>query len=113
VSSATVDHLLRDVDVQHVPVTVSMGSEPEQHFGAGDQQALETLLRDTASSLAGDQAHVTQQVVEDGANGAQQLTVTVSLDHAGEMRYVPMVFDLVRDGRRVLITHVRVMSPTH
>jgi hypothetical protein len=112
VSSTTVDRLLRDVDLQHTPVSVSMGSEPEQQFGPADQQALETLLREAATSLSGDRAHVTQQVVEDTANGAQQLTVTVSLDHSGEMRYVPMVIDLVRDGRRVLVTHVRIMSST-
>jgi hypothetical protein len=114
VSSGTVDRLLRDVDLQRAPVAISVDREETQTFGAADQAALETALRDAANEMQGDRVQITQQVIEDTGANTQQLTVTLSVEHQGQSaRYVPVTMDLLRDGRRLLITQVHVMSGGH
>jgi hypothetical protein len=110
VSPAMVEHLVRDVDLERAPLDVSMGHEIAQHFGPGDQQAFESFLRDAANEFAGDRVRVTQQVVEDTGHGTQQLTVTLEVQHGEQTRYVPVVLDLLRDGRRMVITRARVLG---
>jgi hypothetical protein len=112
VSSSTADRLLRDVDLSKSPVTVSVDHGETQTFGPSDQQALESFLRDAVTDSSGARVRVTQQVVDDTGSNTQELTVTLSVEHAGETDYVPVVVDLQRDGRRMIVTHVRVMAPS-
>lgn len=110
VSTSTVDRLLRDVDLNRAPVVLSVDREDTQTFGPSDQQAMETAMRETATELAGDHVQITQQVVEDTGTNTQELTVTLAVEHAGQTRYVPVTVDLLRDGRRLLVTAVHVMA---
>lgn len=111
VSTSTVDRLLRDVDLQRSPVVIAVDREETQTFGPADQAVLETVLHDAANGLQGDHVQVTQQVIEDTGANTQQLTVTLAVDHQGQAtRYVPITMDLLRDGRRLLITQVHVMA---
>jgi hypothetical protein len=113
VSTSSVDRLLRDVDLSKASVTVSIDHADTQTFGPADQQALESYLRDAATGISGDRVHVTQQVVDDTGANTQQLTVTLEVVHEGATQYIPLAIDLVRDGRRMLVTRVRVMAPSH
>ncbi|MEI8255041.1 MAG: hypothetical protein WCJ30_05150 [Deltaproteobacteria bacterium] len=110
VSSSTVDHLLRNIDLQRSPVVVSVDREETQTFGPADQQALEVAVRDAVNESQGDRVQVTQRVLEDTGGETQQLTVTLAVDHQGHTRYVPIAMELLRDGRRMIVTQVRVMA---
>jgi hypothetical protein len=109
VSPQSAERLLRDVDLARAPVEISAGDDFDQTFAQGDQGALEQFLRDAAGDLAGDSVRVTQQTVEETGANAQRLAATLEVQHQGHAVYVPVELDLVRDGRRVFVTHVRVM----
>ena len=110
VSSSTVERVLRDVDLQRAPVTIAVDRLEPMEYGASDQQALEAALRDAVTDMQDARVHVTQEVVEDTSATTQQLTLTLQVEHASQTEYVPVVLDLLRDGRRMLITHVHVMA---
>lgn len=108
ISSATVERLMRDVDLSRAPLTVSVTGAESQQFDSDAQSSLESLLRSTLDEMNGDRVRVTQRVVDDTSPTTQQLTLTLEVDHGGQTRYVPLTLDLMRDGRRVLVTRVRV-----
>ncbi len=110
VSTSTAERLLRNVDLQRAPVVISVDREESQTFGPSDQQALEAALRDAVNEAQGDRVRVTQRVIEDTGSDTQQLTVTLGVEHEGHTRYVPVVMDLQREGRRMIVTRVRVMA---
>jgi hypothetical protein len=110
VTPAMVERLVRNTDLQQVALSISVGRWVNEHFDREDQPRLESFLRDAADALAGNRVRVTQQVVEDSGPNSQQLTLTVALEQSGQTRYIPVVLDLVRDGKRVVISRVRVMT---
>lgn len=113
VSSATVDRVLRNIDLQRSPVVVSVDREDPQTFGPSDQESLEAALRDAINEAQGDRVRVAQRVIEDLGPDTQQLTVTLSVEHRRNTRYVPVALDLQRDGRRMIVTQVHVMASSH
>jgi hypothetical protein len=110
VGASTAERLLRDVDLTRAAITVSVGGEPEQRFADGDQEAFESSLRGAIALHNGARVRVTQQVVDDTGGNTYRLTVTLAVEEHGETQYVPAALDLLRDGRRMLITRVRVMA---
>lgn len=108
VGPGIIERLVRDTDLERAPLTISVGHQ-STFFTAGDQPALEAFLQRAASDLAGDRIRVTQEVVDDTGPGTQRLTLTLAIEHDGQVRYVPVALDLVRDGRRILVTRARVM----
>ena len=51
---------------------------------------------------------ITQRTVEERPTGAS-LTLTLRVRRGGDERYVPVVLDVVRAGRRWAVTRARVM----
>lgn len=109
VSSAMVERLLRDVDLAHTPLVVHVGSDEPQRYGGDGQRALEDFLRESETQLDGARVEVVQRVVEE--NGADaSVTLTLKVQHHGETRFVPVLLEVTRSGRRLAITRARVMT---
>jgi len=111
VSSSTVERLAGHFDLSRAPVVVSVASAGEQTFGASDQPALEASLRDALQPYDGARLSVTQQVYEESSASTGTLTLTLALEQQGTTRYVPVIFDLDRSGRRATVTRLRMMAP--
>jgi hypothetical protein len=109
-SQATVERLVRDIDLSHAAVSVSVGRDDPRQFGESDQGALEAYLHEVFAAAEGDRARVTQQVVDDLGSSGQRLTLTLSVEHDGQTRYVPATLELARVGRRMVITSLRLMN---
>lgn len=110
VGEPMVARLLRDVDLSRAPLEVSAGRAMLERFESADQPRWESFLRESAEQLAGDSVRLTQQVLEDTGRDTQRLTVTLEVQHGTNTRYVPVELELLRDGRRVLVTRARVMA---
>ncbi|MEZ4392389.1 MAG: hypothetical protein R3A48_14975 [Polyangiales bacterium] len=108
VTPATVDRVLRDVDLSRAALTIHVGSDAPERFGAEGQRALEEYLRDAAQDLSGAVIEITQRNVEDRPNGVS-MTLTLRVRKGAEERFVPVVLDVVRAGRRWAVTRARVM----
>lgn len=108
VTAATVDRLLRDVDLSRAPLTVHVGSDAPERFSAEGQRALEEYLRRAADELSGAAVEITQRSVEERASGVS-VTLTLRVHRGADERYVPVVLDVVRAGRRWAVTRARVM----
>lgn len=108
VSASTVERLLRDVDLTRTALTIHVGSESPERFGADGQRALEDYLRDAAQRLEGARVEVTQRVVEERAGGLA-ITLTLRVRQGETERYVPAALEVTRAGRRWVVTRARVM----
>lgn len=108
VTSATVDRVLRDVDLSRAALTIHVGSDAPERFGAEGQQALEEYLRNSAQELSGSVVEITQRSVEERPNGVS-MTLTLRVRKGADERFVPVVLDVVRAGRRWAVTRARVM----
>lgn len=108
VTSATVDRVLRDVDLSRAALTIHVGSDAPERFGAEGQQALEEYLRNSAQALSGSVVEITQRSVEERPNGVS-MTLTLRVRKGADERFVPVVLDVVRAGRRWAVTRARVM----
>lgn len=108
VTAATVDRLLRDVDLSRAPLSVHVGADDPERFGADGQRALEGFLRRSADELMGAAVEITQRTVEERASGVS-MTLTLRVRRGADERYVPVVLDVVRAGRRWAVTRARVM----
>lgn len=108
VTPATVERLLRDVDLTRTAVTIHVGSDAPERFGPDGQRALEDYLRDAAQRLEGASVEITQRSVEERANGVA-ITLTLRVRQGAEERYVPVALEVVRAGRRWVVTRARVM----
>lgn len=108
VTAASVDRVLRDVDLSRAPLTVSVGGEAPERFDAEGQRALEDYLRRAEEDLHGAVVEITQRTVEERATGVS-MTLTLRVRRGAEERYVPVVLDVVRAGRRWAVTRARVM----
>lgn len=108
VSAATVERLLRDVDLTRTALTIHVGTDAPERFGPDGQRALEDYLRDAAQRLNGASVEVTQRVVEERGSGVA-ITLTLRVRQGGEERYVPAALEVTRAGRRWVVTRARVM----
>lgn len=108
VSSASVDRVLRDVDLSRAPLTIHVGSDAPERFNADSQRALEEYLRGVSQELAGSVVEITQRSVVDRPSGVS-MTLTLRVRKGADERYVPVVLDVVRAGRRWAVTRARVM----
>jgi len=108
VTAASVDRVLRDVDLSRAPLTVHVGAESPERFDAEGQRALEDYLRHAEEELHGAVVEITQRTAEERPTGVT-LTLTLRVRRGGDERYVPVVLDVVRAGRRWAVTRARVM----
>lgn len=108
VSPATVDRLLHDVDLTRASLSLHVGTDAPERFGPDGQRALDTYLRDAEGRLAGAVIEVTQRSVEERGS-TTVMTLTLRVRQGGEERYVPVVLEVVRAGRRPVVTRARVM----
>lgn len=100
--------ILQDVDLAHAPLTLSVAGDETRRYGPEDQRALEEYLHDAARQADGASITVVQEVVEETA-GIIHVTLNLRVRTQDEERYVPVGLDLTRTGRRLVITHARVM----
>jgi len=108
VTSATVERLLRDVDLTRTALTIHVGSDAPERFGPDGQRALEDYLRDAAQRMEGAIVEITQRSVEERGS-ATVMTLTLRVRQGAEERYVPVALEVVRAGRRWVVTRARVM----
>jgi hypothetical protein len=78
VTAASVDRVLRDVDLSRAPLTVHVGAESPERFDAEGQRALEDYLRHAEEELHGAVVEITQRTAEERPTGVT-LTLTLPL----------------------------------
>lgn len=109
VSTAMAERLLRDVDLASAPLVVHVGSDDPQRFGADGQHALEEYLREAVTDLDGARIEVVQSVVEEGAPEVR-VTLTLKVKQGSDTRFVPVLLEVRRTPRKLVITRARVMT---